>query len=297
MQLGVLSGVCGCYSCCAPLLCLASSLHTSAHTPCATALPQVFSHTNFWDAPRLGALRHFSRLTRLSLRDDRLQSLPRALGHLRALVELDISRNSFCGPHDPLRALGLLPQLLALNLSLCHLHAVPVPLAHLSCLTALSLASNEGLGLCGDAVFEPLRHLSALRALDLSHCGLQRAPPQLSALVLLQDLDLSRNDDLADAGGEGGALSALGSLTGLTRLNLRCGRLGLGIGVPPAATLCVHGCCNMCPSGAVLPTTPLPTVPIGLADPPAEPHTLHFPVPAGRTGCGCCRPRLWPPLY
>lgn len=134
-----------------------------------------------------------STLTRLELRDCRLEGVPWAqvseLGRLEAL-------HLGCNPGldvSGLHALASLTRLSALSLECCGLHSVEA-LSALPSLQALGLGGNWLAG----ARLQPLAALTRLSALGLECCGLRGGLEVLAGLHSLAALDLSWNQELED---------------------------------------------------------------------------------------------------
>lgn len=128
-------------------------------------------------------LEHAGSLTRLRLGYCGLRALPRQLGALSALRELDLSRNKPLGEGSeagfaPLAALAGAGALTRLELARCGLRGVPHALGMLgACLADLDISHNSHLG--EDLV--PLQRLTALRRLDVTGCGLRGTPSPVEA--------------------------------------------------------------------------------------------------------------------
>ncbi len=166
------------------------------------------------------------RVTVLHLDNNQLSGrLPRVLGSLPLLNDLNLSNNQLTGPIPA--ELGNLISLWILDLSHNQLTGpIPAELGNLPLLTYLDLSYNDlsvpipselddrpGLHILG------LGNLPDLQVLDLSHNQLTGLIPDLSALPGLQILDLSHNDLT------GPIHPNLGSLASLTGLHLNNNRL------------------------------------------------------------------------
>lgn len=158
------------------------------------------------------------------------------------LEELIFDGNPLIGTGDHgamLSALGQLSALTSLTFLDCSLDCLPPQLPALTRLAALSIVESERLPedwapSLGTGSRNALRakcagfeHLTALIRLQLSELDLPAIPPQVSALVQLEMLNVNRNKAL---GSQPGSLSCLAHLPRLTQLSLT----GCGVqGTPP----------------------------------------------------------------
>lgn len=151
-------------------------------------------------------------LTTLDLHDNRLQSLPRAVGELQELRQLRLS-------HNQLSALPLelfsLPLLYSLTLQHNALETLPSQLGQLSSLTELDVSSNRLMELPS-----ALGDLSALTSLNIQHNQLNALPDSLGQLNNLRVLE-SSNNQLTELP------SSLVQLTSLEQIFLRQNRLSV----------------------------------------------------------------------
>lgn len=124
-------------------------------------------------------------LTTLDLHDNKLQSLPRAVGALQELRQLRLS-------HNQLSALPLelfsLPLLYSLTLQHNVLENLPPQLSKLSSLTELDVSSNRLKELPS-----ALGDLTALTSLNVQHNHLSALPDSLGLLSNLRVLECSNN--------------------------------------------------------------------------------------------------------
>lgn len=149
-------------------------------------------------------------LTTLDVHDNKLESLPRAVGALQELRQLRLS-------HNQLSALPLelfsLPLLGSLTLQHNLLESLPPQLGQLQSLTELDVSSNRLKELP-----PALGDLSALTSLNLQHNQLSALPDSLGRLSNLRVLECS-NNQLTDLP------SSLEQLTSLEQLFVRQNRL------------------------------------------------------------------------
>lgn len=99
--------------------------------------------------------------------------------------------------------------------------AIPLPTIPAGWPIPLQLGWNPLSHWDGDPLAS-LHALSSITCLELSYCGLERLPPEMSSLRGLSDLDLSGTGPLDAAG----ALAPLEGLPALTRLDVRHCKLG-----------------------------------------------------------------------
>ncbi|KAJ0065563.1 hypothetical protein NL108_013459, partial [Boleophthalmus pectinirostris] len=202
-------------------------------------------------------LRLLPALTTLDLHDNKLQSLPRAIGELQDLRQLRLSHNQLSAvplelfsltllssltlQHNLLESLppelGLLTSLIQLDLSRNRLQELPCSLGDLRHLQKLNLEHNQ-LGSLPDSV----GRLSSLRLLDCSGNQLTTLPPSLTQMVSLEQLFLQQNrltllpalpgDSLKELYLADNQISALGSeqlsaLSVLSSLELRGNKVSI----------------------------------------------------------------------
>ena len=141
---------------------------------------------------------------------NQLKDIPKEIGNLTQLTELDLSDNQLTTLPDPL---GQLTQLKVLNLSNNRLATLPDSLGQLTQLTELDLSSNQLT-----ALPDSLGQLTQLTKLDLSSNKLTTQPDSLGQLTQLTRLSLSHNQltTLPDS---------LGQLTQLVFLDLAANEL------------------------------------------------------------------------
>lgn len=165
-------------------------------------------------------LRLLPALATLDLHDNKLQSLPGAVGDLQELRQLRLSHNQLS-----VLPLGLfsLPLLYSLTLQNNLLETLPPELGRLQSLTELDVSRNRLTELPS-----ALGDLSALTSLNLQHNQLSGLPDGLSHLRNLRVLDCSNNllTELP---------STLVQLTGLEQIFLRQNRLRVVPELPPHA--------------------------------------------------------------
>ena len=145
----------------------------------------------------------------ISLKGVQIAHLPKEIGRLSSLKELDFSRNWKLGGL-PEQLWGL-TGLKRLNLKFTDLTTLPGEIGQLSFLGELDLSGNQNL----EALPKQLFDLKNLKWLNLSGINLTTLPGEIGRLTFLEGLDLSCNRELE-------ALpEQLWGLTSLKRLNLK----------------------------------------------------------------------------
>ncbi|CDP14155.1 unnamed protein product [Coffea canephora] len=154
-----------------------------------------------------------TNLSRLYIHSNPLMErfLPKEIGNLKSLVELDLSNSRFSGSIPP--TLGQLSNLDSLDLSNNHFNGtIPSTLCRLTNLSRLYICSNPSMG---GFLPKEIGNLKSLVELDLSNNRFSGNIPQtLGQLSNLDFLDLSNNHF------NGTIPSALFNLTNLSRLDI-----------------------------------------------------------------------------
>jgi len=191
----------------------------------------VFSRNDLSDLPReLGQLQD---LTQLNLHGNNLAYLRKEIGQLTNLTKLDLSGNKLAALP---REIGKLTKLNELNLSDNKLATLPRELYQIKDLVVLDLSANElttlppeigqltkltRLNLSGNRLIslpKEIGLLTNLNYIDLSGNVLTTLPPEIGQIQHLKFLDLKSNN-LSVVPAE------IGNLVNLTQLNLRNNRL------------------------------------------------------------------------
>ncbi|KAL3135740.1 hypothetical protein ABBQ38_006209 [Trebouxia sp. C0009 RCD-2024] len=173
-----------------------------------------------FSTPGLGSIElpdHMSRLTslrRLILSGWCYSSLPRVVGRLSQIQELDFSFNPLPSlPSD----FQCWHNLEVLKLNCCELQKLPEAVRSCSKLIQLDVAANDDL----DAI-PTGAYLANLRDLDLSRCDFHRIPSSLAGAINLERLDMSYNTCM-EVDAEGRLL--LLNLPALKQINITKDRL------------------------------------------------------------------------
>lgn len=142
-----------------------------------------------WGNPALEELgdgiSNCTRLTMLSLHDNRLRALPRDIGHLKLLEELLASNNNISKLP---RTIGCLQNLQGLDLSGNQLRSLPDQVCVLKKLERLLVSGNSLSTLPG-----ALGNMFRLRVLDASNNELTELPRSIGQLCQLHSMNLSQN--------------------------------------------------------------------------------------------------------
>ena len=139
-----------------------------------SSLPQIF-HADVFT----------TRLIRLNLYFNKLQSLPEQIGQLQALKDLDIASNKL---RSLSVSIGLLQALKNLDIASNSLQSLPEQIGQLPVLQYLDVSNNQLQSLP-----EQIGQLPVLHHLDVSNNQLQSLPEQIGQLPVLQYLDVSNN--------------------------------------------------------------------------------------------------------
>jgi len=139
--------------------------------PISEIPPEVF---------RLSALRG------LLLRDNKLTSLPRDIGDLIQLVELNLANNNDLGELPS--SIGNLANLKKLDLRFCGLSTLPYEITGLKSLEMLQLWGNKFTG-----IPEYISELTALTDLHLNNNQLLWLPTSITKMENLKYIDTQRN--------------------------------------------------------------------------------------------------------
>ncbi|RXI08624.1 hypothetical protein DVH24_022768 [Malus domestica] len=134
----------------------------------------------------LSSLRHLN----LSLNDLKVENLQWISG-LSLLKHLDLSYVNLSKASDWLQVTNMLPSLVELDMSYCHLHQIPpLPTPNFTSLVVLDLSRNIFNSLMPRWVFS----LKNLVSIHLSACGFQGPIPSISQnITSLREIDLSSN--------------------------------------------------------------------------------------------------------
>ncbi|XP_050439226.1 uncharacterized protein LOC126844842 [Adelges cooleyi] len=129
---------------------------------------------------------HCEQLKVLHLSDNKLDQLPKAIGSLVNLIELDVSRNYLTTIDENIKGCK---KLSILNVSVNPLSQFPIPLTQILCLRELCLNDTQ-------LEFVPanIGRLSNLRVLELRDNKISKLPKAVSRLTKLYRLDIGQND-------------------------------------------------------------------------------------------------------
>ncbi|XP_052774191.1 leucine-rich repeat-containing protein 40-like [Mya arenaria] len=149
-------------------------------------------------------------LTVLDVHDNRLESLPQALGSLQNLQKLDVSRNKLT--EVPL-CITRLQNLRSLQLEHNQLASLPQEIGALMFLEQLDISNNQLT-----TVPVSIGHLSHVMRLNISNNKIASLPPEIGCMNGLRELDATHNE-------LSGLPQEVGTLIHLERLYLRHNRL------------------------------------------------------------------------